>query len=88
MLDGESVSVLEYRSMAISVVGRETACLISAPRFSISLIFASVTFSASFVSSFKVFSRGASLNGGLYFTLMYLWPEDHTRLFPHTASAY
>lgn len=88
-LDGECIGVLEYRSITLSVVGREAACQISLPVFSISARLCFTHFCCHFcVYSFEVFSCAAHLNGELYFTLMCLWPKEEARLFPHTASRY
>lgn len=75
-LHGGCISVLEYRSIALSVVGREAACQISAPGLSISARLCLTHICCHFcLRSFQVFSCAPQ-------------SEEQTRLFPHAASAY
>lgn len=63
-LDGECIGVLESRSIALSVVGREAACQISGPAFSISAGLCFTHIRCHFcLYSFEVFSCAPHLDG-------------------------
>lgn len=88
-LHGGCISVLEYRSMALSVVGREAACQISAPALSISARLCFTRICCHFcLRSFQVFSCAPQSDGQLLSTRLCSRPEEQTRLFPPAASAY